>query len=92
MTHPFVVGEIACGNLKNRATILRLLSALPAVDVADDAEILELIDARRLFGRGLGLIDIHLLASCRIAGVALFTHDRRLAALAAELDVSFSIS
>ena len=77
--HPFVIGELACGSIRNREEVLALLSALPLVPKAEDREVLGLLDRYRLMGRGLGLIDIHLLASCTLAGVGLWTRDRTLA-------------
>jgi hypothetical protein len=77
--HPFVVGELACGDIRNRRAILPLLSALPVLPKADDAEVLEFIDRHGLMGRGLGLIDVHLLASCMLADARLWTFDRKLA-------------
>ena len=83
--HPFVVGELACGNLENRRQILRLLEALPSADVAEHAEVLAFLEAHRLAGRGLGWVDAHLLASARLTRLPLWTLDRRLAANAREL-------
>lgn len=76
--HPFVTGELACGNISNRDELFLLLSALPQLPKAKDAEVIEFIGRHRLMGKGLGLIDIHLLASCAIAGVGLWTRDGRL--------------
>lgn len=80
--HPFVIGELACGNFANRAEVLALLGKLPTVSVATDAEVLMLIERRRLMGRGLGYVDAHLLASAAIGSVTLWTLDTRLAQLA----------
>jgi len=76
--HPFVVGELACGHLRNRAEILESLSALPRVETADHEEVLRFLDSQRLYGTGLGWIDAHLLASAVLSGVRLWTRDRRL--------------
>ncbi len=87
--HPFVIGELACGNLRNRRAVLNLLAELPTVPVASDAEALEFIERRRLSGRGIGYFDVHLLASTALAVTArLWTHDKRLSVAAAELDLS----
>lgn len=84
LTHPFVIGELACGDLKKRRDVLTLLGALPQALVATDDEVLEFIEARRLFGRGIGFVDAHLLASVALTDDAcLWTLDKRLAALAA---------
>jgi predicted nucleic acid-binding protein len=80
--HPFVIGELACGNLANRAELLALLARLPTVPVATDTEVLTLIERRRLMGRGLGYVDAHLLASAAIGAVTLWTLDARLAQMA----------
>jgi len=78
LCHPFVVGELACGNLSERDRILHLLAALPATPVAEHDEVMELIRRHELHGKGLGWVDMHLLASSRLAGCALWTLDRRL--------------
>ncbi len=90
LMHPFVLGELACGNLKNRSEVLWLLRDLPAAPTATDPEALVLIERRALMGRGIGYIDVHLLASTALEGVArLWTRDRRLAETAAELELAF---
>lgn len=83
--HPFIIGELACGNLKNRKEILSLLKDLPMVDQAEDDEVLQFIEARKLMGKGLGYIDIHLLISSILAGMPLWTLDQRLHKLATEM-------
>lgn len=90
MTHPFVIGELACGNLKNRREVLDLLAALPSTVVATGEETLHFIDQRRLMGRGIGWVDVHLLASVMMTEAAqLWTRDKRLGAIAAELRIGF---
>jgi predicted nucleic acid-binding protein len=85
LMHPFVAGELACGNLRDRAAILSDLHALPAAKPASHAEVLQLIEDRRLWGRGLGWIDAHLLASALLSNCRLWTLDTRLEKAAAEL-------
>ena len=87
--HPLVIGELACGNVKNRAEILSLLQALPTADVAQHDEVLGFIESHRLMGRGLGLIDLHLLASSLLARVPLWTADKRLRTASVELNVAY---
>ena len=82
LCHPFVIGELACGNLHNRKEVLHLLESLPGVPVADHAEVLRLINSRRLYGQGLGWIDAHLLTSAVLVGCELWTSDRLLHVLA----------
>ncbi|MDO9147196.1 MAG: type II toxin-antitoxin system VapC family toxin [Hydrogenophaga sp.] len=86
--HPFVVGELACGNLRARAEVLGLLQALPPLAVATDQEVLFFIGAHALMGRGIGYVDVHLLAAARLAGVPFWTRDKRLAAVAADLGLA----
>lgn len=88
--HPFVIGELACGNLHNRREILGLLKNLPSITIATDNEVLYFIEEKGLMGKGLGYIDIHLLASVRLAHYAqLWTKDKRLAKVATALGVGF---
>ena len=87
--HPFVLGELALGNLRRREEILRMLRRLPQATSASHGELLEFIDREVLFGRGIGYVDAHLLAAARLtAGTKLWTHDRRLQAVAAQLGVA----
>ncbi len=91
LMHPFVLGELACGNLKNRGEVLRLLGALPAAPVATDPEALDYIERRALMGRGIGYLDVHLLAAVALVGTArLWTRDMRLAAVAADLKLAYA--
>jgi predicted nucleic acid-binding protein len=85
LMHPFVLGELACGNLKNRAEILSALRELPSAKPASTTETLQLIADRRLWGRGLGWVDVHLLASALLSDCTLWTLDKRLAAAATRL-------
>lgn len=84
LIHPWVIGELACGNLRNRSQVLELMQGLPAATVASDAEVLLLIERDRLMGLGIGYVDAHLLASARLSHCRLWTQDRRLAAVAQE--------
>jgi predicted nucleic acid-binding protein len=87
--HPFIIGELACGNLRNRRELLSLWSNLPLAPTATDAEALAFIDRHKLMGLGLGFIDVHLLAATALGeSMRLWTHDRRLAALAATLELA----
>ena len=86
LVHPFVIGEIACGDLRNRRVIVALLRRLPEVPRATDDEALAFVEHRSLSGRGIGLDDVHLLASVVLHGTArLWTADRQLAEVAADL-------
>jgi predicted nucleic acid-binding protein len=76
--HPFIVGELACGNLKNRMTVISLLEALPMAVLAEHEEVLAFIESHDLMGKGLGYVDIHLLASAVLTSVSLWTTDKKL--------------
>ena len=87
MIHPWVIGELACGNLHDRIHVLDLLQSLPAAVVATDGEVLLLIEQQQLMGRGIGYVDAHLLASARLSRCHLWTDDRRLRNVALELGI-----
>lgn len=87
LTHPFVIGELACGHMRNRREILALLRTLPTARVAGHHEVLTFVEDHRLFGRGIGWIDVHLLASALLSHARLITLDRRLSSLAARVGV-----
>lgn len=78
LCHPFVIGELACGNLKNRDTILSLLDELPKAIQADEEEVLHCIEQHQLMGKGLGYVDVNLLVSALMTKVPLWTMDKRL--------------
>lgn len=89
LVHPFVIGELACGNLANRGEVITLLQALPKAPVARDVEVLAFIESSRLMGRGIGYVDVHLLASTVLFGSAtIWTRDRRLAGVASDLGLA----
>lgn len=91
MIHPFVIGEMACGNLKNRQRVLEHMQNLYPPVVATHQEVLTIIEQRQLMGRGIGYIDMHLLASTLLTDNArLWTHDRRLHQAAAELGIAYT--
>jgi hypothetical protein len=90
LCHPFVVGELVCGNLANRAEIISLLQELPQARVVEHAEVLRFIEARRLSARGLGFIDAHLLASSVLTRAPLWTADKRLREAASEVGVAYT--
>ncbi len=87
LCHPFVIGELACGNLKNRNEILDLLAALPTAEVASHDEALHLVTDRKLSGKGIGWIDVHLLASALLTNCTLWTKDKALQSISRSLDI-----
>ena len=89
VTHPFVLGELACGHLARRREVLGHLGRLPSLDVVSQAEALAFVEAHRLAGSGLGWIDVHLLAAARLADATLCTTDRALARAAGALGIAY---
>jgi len=89
LMHPFISGEQACGNLKGRAAILSNLQTLPPAELASHKEVLQLIEDRRLWGRGLAWVDMHLLASALLSRCGFWTLDKKLAGAAVELGLSW---
>ena len=87
LVHPFVVGELACGDLRDRARILSDLEALPSAVSATHAEVIRLIEDRKLWGLGIGWVDGHLLASALLSNCQLWTLDTRLVRAAAAAGV-----
>jgi hypothetical protein len=87
--HAFVIGELACGNLKSRVRVIDLLQALPQLTMAMDDEVLYFIERNKLMGRGIGYVDAHLLAAASISGSLLWTRDKRLREIAAALGVAY---
>jgi predicted nucleic acid-binding protein len=91
LIHPFVIGELALGNLRRRKIVLGALSDLPRASVATDGEVLHFIDRHELFGRRVGYVDAHLLAAARLtARAALWTNDRKLHRVAEQLRLASS--
>lgn len=91
--HPFVVGELALGNLRQREVVLSNLADLPRATVATDAEVLHFINRFALSGSGVGYVDVHLLAAVRLTtGATLWTNDKRLHAAAIELNLAAALS
>jgi len=84
---PFIIGELSCGNLANRSEILLLLHSLPLVDQAEHKEVLQFMESNDLMGRGLGYVDVHLLASAVLFGVPVRTFDKKLRPASSKPDV-----
>ena len=90
--HPMVIGELACGNLKDRQTVLTDLKNLPRSSVATDDHVFSYIEQKQLMGRGIGYIDFHLLAATELTrSTELWTLDRRLIDVANELNLAYQI-
>jgi len=92
VTHPYIVGELALGNLRQRKAILGAMQNLPQATVARDDEALAMIDRWALYGRGIGYVDAHLLASVPLSpGALLWTRDQRLRTVAVALSLHASL-
>ena len=87
--HPFIVGELACGNLKNREEIMRLLYALPRVDILEHSEVMMFIGNNNLMGVGIGYVDVHLLGASILSNIPLWTFDKALAKAAKILNIEY---
>jgi len=89
LCHPLIVGELACGNLKDRAVILNFLQLLPMGIEAEHEEILSFIEKRHLMGKGIGYVDVHLIASAILTGVPLWTLDKKLSQVTNSLHIKY---
>ena len=89
MCHQFIIGELACGNLKNRNEIISLLQSLPMAPTIEFDEFLFFIDKNHLMGKGMGFVDVHLLASAQLTSVTLWTSDKWLKSAADQLKLTF---
>lgn len=91
VTHPFVIGELACGEISDRGEVMARLQRLPVAPVATDAEALSLIEHRRLMGRRIGYLDVHLLAAALLSPqLKLWTLDIALSETAARLGIGLA--
>lgn len=91
LIHDFIIGELACGHLKNRRAILKLLDSLPRIKNASHEEVLYLIEQQKLMGLGLGIVDFHLLTCAKISQTKLFTADKTLQKTANLLNIAHSM-
>jgi predicted nucleic acid-binding protein len=89
LCHPLIVGELACGNLKDRAVILNFLQLLPMGIEAEHEEVLSFIENRHLMGKGIGYVDVHLIASAILMGVPLWTLDKKLSQVANSFHIKY---
>jgi predicted nucleic acid-binding protein len=87
LTHPWVIGEIALGSIKHRQEVLEAMNELPVVTVAKTDELHALLNAHQLWSRGIGWVDLGLLASARLSHAALWTRDKGMAACAGEIGI-----
>ncbi|MDP2862295.1 MAG: PIN domain-containing protein [Desulfobacterales bacterium] len=89
LCHPLIVGELACGNLKDRALILSFLQLLPMSIEVEHDEVLSFIEDNRLMGKGIGYVDVHLITSAVLMDASLWTLDKKLAQAADILRIKF---
>lgn len=89
VSHPFIIGELACGNIKNRKEVFSLLDTLPSSMVVTNDEFLHFLEHHKLMGKGIGFVDIHLLASARISRIPIWTEDKNLKKIAKQLNLAY---
>ncbi len=89
MCHPYIIGELVCGNIKNRKEIISLLQALPMAPLIEFNEYLYFIEEHQLNAKGIGFVDIHLLASALLAQIKLWTADKRLNSAATDIGINY---
>ncbi len=89
VSNPFIIGELACGNISNRTEIISLMQALPMLDAVEHEELLLFIEHNKMIGRGLGFVDVHLLAAAMLAGIPLWTQDKMLKQACSRLSINF---
>jgi predicted nucleic acid-binding protein len=87
--HPFIVGELACGNLKNRSEILSLLQSFPMATHVEHEEVMQFIENYALMGKGLGYIDVHLIASAVLTKIPFWTFDKNLNEISSKLGLGY---
>jgi predicted nucleic acid-binding protein len=87
--HPFIIGELACGNLRNRSEILHLLGELPQATVAEHYEVMSFLEAHKLYGTGMGWIDAHLIASALLTNLNVLTYHKAIGDAAINLGIEF---
>lgn len=87
--HPFIMGELACGNIKNRNEFLSLIQTLPMAPTINLDEFLYFTEQNKLMGKGIGFVDIHLLASARLSEIPLWTSDKKLKSVSMELNIAY---
>ena len=87
--HPFIIGELACGNIKNRKEILSLLKSLPSAPLLEFDELLYFIDENQMMGIGIGFVDVYLLASAQLSGTVLWSADKKLNSAAIKLSLNY---
>ena len=89
--HPFIIGELACGGIKNRYEIISLLNDLPLTIILDHNEIMEFIEYRKVMNKGIGYVDVHLLGAGLVSETPLWTFDKSLRRIANQLSIEYDI-
>jgi predicted nucleic acid-binding protein len=89
--HPFIIGELACGGIKNRYEIISMLNDLPSTDILDHYDIMEFIEYRKIMNKGIGYVDVHLLASALVSETALWRFDKALRNISKQLSIQYDI-
>jgi predicted nucleic acid-binding protein len=90
VSHPFIIGELTCGKISNRVEIISLMQSLPMLDIVEHEELLLFIEHNKMMGTGLGFVDVHLMAAAILAGIPLWTQDKKLRQACSRLSIDFS--
>lgn len=78
VTHPFIIGELTCGNISKRKHFFQFIEDLPSCVESNHEEVISLIESRKLYGLGVGYVDMHILSSAILSNFPLWTLDKRL--------------
>ncbi len=89
--HPFIINELACGHLHNRVEIFDILSQLPTVKKVEDDEVLVFIENFKLYGIGIGMVDVYLLASALLSGVKIWTYDKKFIDITKDMNLHYDV-
>ena len=90
VTHPFIVGELSCGGIKNRKEFINLMRSLSSIDAVSEEEYYHFLESNKLWGKGVGFVDVHLLAAAKVSRVKLWTEDKNLVAIAKNMKLLYS--
>ena len=85
MAHPLIVGELSCGNIAKRKNFIQLINELPQAQESSHQEVIHFIESNKLYGKGVGFVDLHILCSAILSNAPLWTGDKRLARITRSL-------
>jgi predicted nucleic acid-binding protein len=89
-THPFIIGEIALGNLRQREIVIGYLQGIPQARVGSDFEVMHFISKRMLYGKGIGYVDAHLVTSALLMdNIYIWTRDKKLLKITKQFSLAY---